>query len=87
MLRVCMMFISHQSGASMVSIMTKKSKQVDGGRFSLRLPNEMLESIDKECAKRIGCVSRNTWIAEAIAEKLSRANSEHSPIPDDIKAA
>lgn len=71
----------------MVSIMTKKTKQVDGGRFSLRLPSEMLESIDNECAKRIGCVSRNTWIAEAIAEKLNRCNGEHAPTLDDIKAA
>lgn len=77
----------HQSGAIMVSIMIKKSKQVDGGRFSLRLPSEVLELIDKECAKRIGCVSRNTWIAEAIAEKLSRCNGEHTPTPEDIKAA
>lgn len=71
----------------MVNIMTKKTKQVDGGRFSLRLPSEVLQSIDNECAKRIGCVSRNTWIAEAIAEKLSRCNGEHAPTPDDIKAA
>lgn len=71
----------------MVRIMTKKSKQIDGGRFSLRLPSEMLESIDNECAKRIGCVSRNTWIAEAIAEKLSRCDREHSTTPEDIKAA
>lgn len=77
----------HQSGAIMVSIMTKKSKELQGGRFSLRLPSEVLESIDKECAKRIGCVSRNTWIAEAIAEKLSRCNSEHSPTQKEIKAA
>lgn len=77
----------HQNGATMVKLMIKKSKQVDGGRFSLRLPSEVLESIDEECAKRIGCVSRNTWIAEAIAEKLSRCKGEHTPTPEDIKAA
>ncbi|MDX6018606.1 ribbon-helix-helix domain-containing protein [Shewanella indica] len=44
-------------------------------RFSVRLPPEMLEAIDTECARRAGCVSRNTWIAEAIQEKLSRESS------------
>lgn len=82
-----MMVKMRQSGATLVSVMTKKSKELQGGRFSLRLPSEVLESIDKECAKRIGCVSRNTWIAEAIAEKLSRCNGEHSPTPEEIKAA
>lgn len=82
-----MMVKMRQSGATLVNVMTKKSKELQGGRFSLRLPSEVLESIDKECAKRIGCVSRNTWIAEAIAEKLSRCNGEHSPTPEEIKAA
>lgn len=44
-------------------------------RFSVRLPPEMLESIDAERARRAGCVSRNTWIAEAIQEKLSRESA------------
>ena len=71
----------------MVINMTKKNKQNDGARFSLRLPGDVLESIDKECAKRVGCVSRNTWIAEAIAEKLGRETTEQATSQNDNKAA
>ena len=42
------------------------------GRINLRLPSEMLEAIDAERSQRVGNVSRNTWIAEAVQEKLSR---------------
>lgn len=41
-------------------------------RFNLRLLQETVEAIDSACARRIGNVSRNTWITEAIQEKLSR---------------
>lgn len=42
------------------------------GRINLRLPSEMLEAIDAERSQRVGNVSRNTWIAEAVQEKLNR---------------
>jgi len=32
----------------------------------------MFEAIDSARARRIGSVSRNTWITEAIQEKLNR---------------
>jgi metal-responsive CopG/Arc/MetJ family transcriptional regulator len=41
-------------------------------RINLRLSAEMLDMIDAARSKRAGKVSRNTWIAEAIEEKLAR---------------
>jgi metal-responsive CopG/Arc/MetJ family transcriptional regulator len=41
-------------------------------RTSLRLNAELIARIDKARIKRIGVVSRNTWIEEAIQEKLAR---------------
>jgi len=44
----------------------------DPGRFSLRLPKELYSEIDTLRTERPGNISRNTWIAEAIREKLER---------------
>jgi hypothetical protein len=41
-------------------------------RINLRLAGETFAAIDAACAARPGNVSRNTWIAEAIEEKLGR---------------
>lgn len=41
-------------------------------RINLRLAPEVLEAIDAECSRRAGNVSRNTWITEAVTEKLAR---------------
>lgn len=41
-------------------------------RINLRLAGETFAAIDTACATRPGNVSRNTWIAEAIEEKLGR---------------
>lgn len=41
-------------------------------RINLRLPAETFEAIDSSRAARPGSVSRNTWITEAIEEKLAR---------------
>ncbi|CAN5181827.1 hypothetical protein BH11PSE2_BH11PSE2_20780 [soil metagenome] len=41
-------------------------------RINLRLAGETFFAIDTACAVRPGNVSRNTWIAEAIEEKLAR---------------
>lgn len=49
---------------------TKTQKNRD--RTSLRLESELVALMDQARAKRVGVVSRNTWIAEAIQEKLSR---------------
>jgi hypothetical protein len=44
----------------------------DRGRQSLRLDPEVWAAIDTSRLRRAGSISRNTWITEAIAEKLSR---------------
>ena len=41
-------------------------------RINLRLAAETFAEIDASCAGRPGNVSRNTWIAEAVQEKLAR---------------
>jgi hypothetical protein len=41
-------------------------------RINLRLAADTFAEIDAACAARPGHVSRNTWIAEAVQEKLAR---------------
>ena len=41
-------------------------------RLNLRLSGETFEAIDAERQARPGNISRNTWITEAVAEKLAR---------------
>jgi hypothetical protein len=41
-------------------------------RQSLRLQPDIWEEIDDARGKRPGSISRNTWISEAILEKLLR---------------
>jgi hypothetical protein len=48
-------------------------------RQSLRLDPQVWEKIDCERGRRAGSVSRNTWIAEAILEKLSREQDDKKP--------
>jgi hypothetical protein len=52
--------------------MTSNHKQLDDrGRQSLRLDPEVWMAIDAARLRRAGSISRNTWITEAIAEKLA----------------
>ncbi len=44
----------------------------DLDRINLRLAGRTFSAIDAACAARPGNVSRNTWIAEAVEEKLAR---------------
>lgn len=39
-------------------------------RFTLRLPYKLIDMIDENRKKRIGNVSRNQWIIEAVSTKL-----------------
>ena len=41
-------------------------------RINLRLPAETFDAIDASRAARAGNISSNTWITEAIEEKLAR---------------
>jgi predicted HicB family RNase H-like nuclease len=54
------------------------------GRATLRIPRDVVEAIDAECSRRVGSVSRNTWIIEAVMEKLTRHSSVTRPQSDGI---
>lgn len=41
-------------------------------RVNLRIPSKYLERIDRLLTNRLGNVSRNTWMIEAIVEKLGK---------------
>ena len=40
-------------------------------RFTLRISQKMIDKIDKDRKLRVGSVSRNQWIIEAVAEKFN----------------
>jgi metal-responsive CopG/Arc/MetJ family transcriptional regulator len=48
-------------------------------RINLRLSAVTFGEIDKACVARPGNVSRNTWITEAVQEKLARERATNSP--------
>jgi hypothetical protein len=47
-------------------------KRDDRTRQNLRLEPELWLAIDQARLRRAGSVSRNTWIAEAILEKIAK---------------
>ncbi len=49
-----------------------RKKPASVQRFNIRLASDVLAAVDAACERRAGTVSRNTWIAEAVAEKLAR---------------
>lgn len=51
---------------------SENSIVADLDRINLRLSGEAFRAIDAARTVRAGRVSRNTWIAEAIQEKLKR---------------
>lgn len=53
----------------------KTGKSDSRSRTSLRLDPKIWKAIDAEIEKRPGTVSHNTWIIEAIMEKLEREKS------------
>jgi hypothetical protein len=55
------------------------TKLDDRGRQSLRLDPGVWAAIDIARLRRAGSISRNTWITEAIAEKLAREQNISSP--------
>ncbi len=58
-------------------LISKPSTVRDLDRINLRLSAETFALIDAARADRLGSVSRNTWITEAIAEKLARETSNN----------
>ena len=55
------------------------TKLDDRGRQSLRLDPEVWTAIDRARLRRAGSISRNTWITEAIAEKIAREQNTGAP--------
>lgn len=45
--------------------------KTQGFRLTLRGPSELMYNIDKSRKNRLGNISRNQWILEAIEEKLN----------------
>ena len=70
-----------QDGATMAPMKAdhKDSRSSALERINLRLSPEVLEAIDAECSRRAGSVSRNTWITEAVTERLARLGSSSRP--------
>lgn len=54
----------------------ERHKQDDRARQNVRLEPEILTAIDVSRRRRPGNISRNTWITEAILEKLQRDNDQ-----------
>lgn len=48
-------------------------------RLNLRLSGETFEAIDASRQARAGNISRNTWITEAVEEKLARERLQGDP--------
>lgn len=61
-----------RSGAKLTAMNNSAKIQKKRDRASLRLDTELIALIDKARSGRVGVISRNTWIAEAIQEKLER---------------
>lgn len=47
---------------------TKEDDQLS--RFTVRMPPQFVKLIDQKRSENIGNISRNTWILEAIAQRL-----------------
>lgn len=54
--------------------MTKKQKEIDEAvtALTVRVPRALVSDIDQERKARAVRVPRNTWILEAVVEKLAR---------------
>jgi predicted HicB family RNase H-like nuclease len=63
------------SSASFAAVSDGVAKQ-SLGRINLRLPAETYGVIDIARAARPGNISRNSWITEAVEEKLARHRAE-----------
>lgn len=44
--------------------------------FNLRVPEEIVNKVDTIRRRRTGKISRNTWILEAIEDKIERESAE-----------
>ena len=69
---VLFLILRATSAPTLVTMTANHTKLHDRGRQSLRLDPEVWTAIDTARLRRAGSISRNTWITEAITEKLAR---------------
>jgi hypothetical protein len=75
-------FLDNEPGRRQSGAMHPDSKATTVGsldRINLRLPAETFDAIDACRAQRTGVVSRNTWLTEAVEEKLARERANDVP--------
>ena len=70
-----------QTGAMIAPRKTATIRSLD--RINLRLPAATFDAIDQSRTARPGNVSRNTWITEAVEEKLARDRTENGELTSD----
>ena len=70
-----------QCGAMLPDSKTAAIRSLE--RINLGLPPETFEAIDAARAVRPGNISRNTWITEAVEEKLARDRTENGELKSD----
>lgn len=54
-------------------------------RINLRLAPETFKAIDEARSARPGHVSRNTWLTEAVQEKLAREAANTTTLNEDLR--
>lgn len=54
----------------------KEKESADLTRITLTISNDFLENIDSHRKDNAGFISRNTWILQAIKERLSKIKEE-----------
>lgn len=54
-------------------------------RINLRLAPETFKAIDEARSARSGHVSRNTWLTEAVREKLAREAANTTAPDEDLR--
>jgi hypothetical protein len=59
-------------GGSAPQIEEKAEQIKEEHRFHLRIPFDIVEKIDEERKSQGGFISRNTWILQAVIEKLNK---------------
>jgi hypothetical protein len=64
-----------------LGMLAEVQKDESLSRQNLRLKNSIWKAIDDSCAVRAGAVSRNTWITEAIVEKLNKDADKATGFP------
>jgi hypothetical protein len=67
--------------------MTNHPSNVGGARQSLRLDPHLWDLIDSSRLARPGNVSRNTWIAEPIIEKVASEQDNNVAKPGESRHA